>query len=183
MDKAAADAKAAGTNPMVAAMGSIAGAATGGAPGGGGAMEVRMVIQGGPGGGGGAGMSIGAPGPGGPGGPPSMQNFKMAAPKIVFVPIKEIADYYPAIRPGAAKADLEGNVWILTTTTAQSTAGELVYDVVNAQGELFQRVRLPVGRSLAGFGRKGIVYLMYRDGTTGWFLERTRVLTGTGITD
>ena len=183
MDKAAADAKAAGTNPMVAAMGSIAGAATGGAPGGGGAMEVRMVIQGGPGGGGGAGMSIGAPGPGGPGGPPSMQNFQMAAPKIEFVPIKEIADYYPAIRSGAAKADLDGNLWILPTTSAQSKAGELVYDVVNAKGELFQRVRLPVGRSIAGFGRKGIVYLMYRDGTTGWFLERTRVLTGTGITD
>lgn len=176
MDKAAADAKAAGANPMMAMMGAAGGAATGGAPGGGAGMEVRVVMAGPGGGGGGAGMSIGAPGPGGPGGPPNMQNFQMAAPKIEFVPIKEIADYYPAIRSGAAKADLDGNLWILPTTSAQSKAGELVYDVVNAKGELFQRVRLPAGRSIAGFGHKGVVYLMYRDGTAGWFLERTRVL-------
>ncbi len=182
MDKAAADAKASGANPMAAMMGAAGGAATGGAPGGGGGMEVR-VVMGGPGGGGGGGMSIGAPGPGGPDGPRNMQNFQMPVPKIEFVPIKEIADYYPAIRSGAAKADLDGNLWILPTTSAQSKSGELVYDVVNSKGELFQRVRLPAGRSIAGFGHKGIVYLMYRDGTTGWFLERTRVLTGTNTTN
>ncbi len=110
-------------------------------------------------------------------------NFTMPTPTLEFVPLKEMPDYQPPIRSGAAKADLDGNLWILPTTSAQSKAGELVYDVVNSKGELFQRVRLPVGRSIAGFGHKGVVYLMYRDGTTGWFLERTRINTGTATTN
>jgi hypothetical protein len=166
IEKQQADAKAAGTNPMVAAAGAAAGAAMGG-----GGMEVRVVTMAGAAGGGG-GMSMGAPGGGGP----PMQNITMPTPTIEFVPLKEIADYYPAIRNGAAKADLDGNLWILPTTSAQSKAGELVYDVVNNNGALVQRVRLPVGRSIAGFGHNGIVYLMYRDDAAkGWFLERTKI--------
>ena len=107
----------------------------------------------------------------------------MPTPTIEFVPLKEIADYYPAIRSGAARADLDGNLWILPTTSAQSKAGELVYDVVNSKGELFQRVRLPVGRSIAGFGRQGVVYLMHRDTAKGWFLERTKILNNTSATN
>ena len=143
--------------------------------GGGGGMEIRVMVPGGPGGGGGGGGGAGGPvmafsSSGGPGGPQTI------TPKIEFVPLKEIPDYYPAIRAGATKADLDGNLWILPTTSAQAKAGELVYDVINNKGELFQRVRLPVGRSIAGFGRNGVVYLMYRDPATGWFLERTKIL-------
>ena len=98
------------------------------------------------------------------------------SPKVEFVPIKEISDYYPAIRPNAARADLDGNLWILTTTSAQSNAGELIYDVVNNKGELYQRVRMPQGRSIAGFGHNGIVFLMHRDADLGWFLERTKIV-------
>ena len=132
-------------------------------------MTIVMRVEGAPGGGGGGGA--GQTFTSGPGG-----GLQMSAPIIEYVPINEIADYYPAIRSGAAKADLDGNLWILPTTSAQAKAGELVYDVVNNRGELFQRVRLPVGRSIAGFGHNGIVYLMYREGTTGWFLERTKIL-------
>lgn len=173
IEKAQADAKAAGGNPNAALMGAAMGAATGGAgPAGGGAvMEVR-IMGGPPGGGGGGGMSIGAPGGGG-GGMPT--NFTMPTPTLEFVPLKEMADYYPAIRSGAARADLDGNLWILPTTSAQSKAGELVYDVVNNRGDLTQRVRIPLGRSVAGFGRDGVVYLMYRDVATGWFLERAKI--------
>jgi hypothetical protein len=132
-------------------------------------MEIRVMT--GPGGGGGGGMAVGAAGGGGP-----PMNFTMPTPTIEFVPLKEISDYYPAIRSGAARADLDGNLWILPTTSAQSKAGELVYDVVSSKGDLVQRVRLPVGRSIAGFGHKGIVYLMYRDDAAkGWFLERTKI--------
>ena len=59
---------------------------------------------------------------------------------VEYAPLKDIADYYPAIRIGAAKADLDGNIWIIPTTSAQSKAGELVYDVVNNRGELTHRV-------------------------------------------
>ena len=117
--------------------------------------------------------------PMGGGGPPGgMGMMAMAMPTMVteFVPLKEIADYYPAIRPGAVKADLDGNLWILPTSSAQSKAGELIYDIVNNRGELTQRVRLPLGRSIAGFGHNGVLYLMQRDPTGAWFLERTRIM-------
>lgn len=91
--------------------------------------------------------------------------------------MKEIADYYPAIRLGAAMADLDGNLWILPTTSTQSKAGELVYDVVNAKGQLSFRLRVPKGRSIAGFGRNGVLYLMRQDGN-GWLLERTKIIYG-----
>ncbi|MDQ6612107.1 MAG: hypothetical protein M3Y64_06715, partial [Gemmatimonadota bacterium] len=168
-DKQLADAKANAANPNAAK------AAAGDA---GMVMEFRTVMAAGSATGGGGGMSIS---PGG-GGPPGMQSFSIT-PTIEFVPIKDIADYYPAIRQGAAKADLDGNLWILPTTSAQSKAGELVYDVMNNKGELFQRVRLPIGRSIAGFGHSGVVYLMYRDGTAGWLLERTKILNSARATD
>lgn len=91
-----------------------------------------------------------------------------------YTPLSEIADYYPPIRVGATKTDEEGNLWLLPTTSAQSKKGELVYDVINAKGAPFYRVRMPVGRSVAGFGKNGVVYLMHRDGNE-WRLERTRV--------
>ena len=177
VDKAAADAKANAAKPGASAgaadmerVAAAMGASMGGGGGGGGGMQVITMRVGGDASGGGAGG--GAPqmfstGPGGGMGPAQVE----------FVPLSEIADYYPAIRSGAAKADLDGNLWILPTTSAQAKAGELVYDVVNNRGELWQRVRLPIGRSIAGFGKNGVVYLMYRDGTTGWYLERTTIIT------
>ncbi|MEP6834256.1 MAG: hypothetical protein ABJB74_12730 [Gemmatimonas sp.] len=107
-------------------------------------------------------------------GPPS-RLAQVTAPELVFVPLSEMADYFPSIRPGAAKADLDGNLWVLPTTSAQSKHGELVYDIINNKGELYQRMRMPDGRSVAGFGRNGVLYLMYKDGIAGWRLERTKI--------
>jgi hypothetical protein len=56
-----------------------------------------------------------------------------------------------------------------------SRRGELVYDVINAKGELLERVRLPLGRAIAGFGRGGTVYLTSGDITRGFYLERSRL--------
>lgn len=93
-----------------------------------------------------------------------------------FGPLAEIPDYYPPMRTGAVRADADNNIWILPTTSAQSRHGGLVYDVINRKGELFQRVEVPAGRSIAGFGRGGVVYLMNGDRTKGFTLERARVL-------
>ena len=185
IDKAAADLKAAAAKngglggaaaeveKMAVSMG--AGAAVGGGGGAMGGMEVRVIrAEGGGGGGGGASPMVFSSAPGG--------GMAMPAMQTEFVPISEIPDYYPAIRPGAARADLDGNLWVLPTTSAQAKAGELIYDVINNRGELFQRVRLPIGRSIAGFGRNGVVYLMYREGTIGWYLERTKILNNTRAT-
>lgn len=93
-----------------------------------------------------------------------------------FVPLGEMPSYYPPLRMGFTTGDADGNLWILPTTSAQSKQGELVYDVVSGKGVLIERVRLPVGRLIAGFGRGGVVYLSYRDKDGAWHLERTRVL-------
>jgi hypothetical protein len=89
--------------------------------------------------------------------------------------IEEVFDYYPPVRDRAAMADMDDHLWILPTTSKQSKAGELVYDNVNAKGELFQRVRVPLGRYVVGFGRNGTVYLAWGSIASGFVLERTRL--------
>lgn len=180
IDKAVSDARAKAANPAEAdraasmatmmALASAMGMSSGGGMGGGGSM------------GGGMGSvspaaAVGRSGDAAGGGAPPMSAMP-AMPTMLteFVPLKEIADYYPAIRAGAVKADLDGNLWILPTSSAQSKAGELIYDIVNKKGVLAQRVRVPLGRSIAGFGHNGIVYLMQRDANGAWFLERSRII-------
>jgi hypothetical protein len=110
-------------------------------------------------------------GGGGGGGAMTFQGFTIAPREVI--PLDQIADYDPAIRSGAVTADLDGNLWILPTTSTQSQKGELVYDVVNANGELFERVRLPLGRLLVGFARGGVVYMVSGSRATGFHLERS----------
>lgn len=88
---------------------------------------------------------------------------------------KEIADYLPPIRASQSlvRADRDGNVWILPLTSTQAGPG-LVFDVVNRAGEVFERVRLPAGRALEGFGPGGVVYMTAHD-STGSHLERARI--------
>ena len=90
-----------------------------------------------------------------------------------------IDDYDAPIRPGSTVADLDGNLWVLPRTTTLSKKGELVYDVINAKGEIFERVRLPLGRAIAGFARGGVVYLTSGDMANGFTLERTRLTPST----
>jgi hypothetical protein len=86
-----------------------------------------------------------------------------------------VFDYLPAIRISSTIADADGNLWILPRTSSLSKKGELVYDVVNDKGILFQRVRVPLGRAIVGFGKGGVVYLTSGDVTNGFHLERTRL--------
>jgi len=95
--------------------------------------------------------------------------------RMISVPLSEIPDYYPPIHRNAAMADLDGNLWVLTTTTAQSQHGELIYDVINPARGLFERVRMPVGRSIAGFGKGGVLYLQSGDRANGFALERVKL--------
>jgi hypothetical protein len=107
--------------------------------------------------------------------PPEQRTPRTPLP-MEYVPpaLKDIPDYYPSVRIAAAIADLDGNLWILPNSSAQSKNGELVYDVVNPNGD-FHRVRVPLGTSIAGFGKGGVVYLQSGDNTNGFYLERTRV--------
>lgn len=102
---------------------------------------------------------------GGPAPPPP------APPNHIWATTSDLPSYLPPIRLGAVSADLDGNVWILPTSSSASSNGALVYDVVNNKGILTQRVRLPVGRVIVGFGRAGVVYTSVKQETGGWTLE------------
>lgn len=129
------------------------------------------------GGGGGGGPAIvmrfegGGPPGGGDGGPrpnPNVQNVQI--PPLNFVEPSELPDYAPPFSAGSSKADFEGNLWIRTSNVVE---GGSVYDVVNAKGELIDRVQMPAGRVIAGFGPGGAVYMGVREGTVAK-LERAR---------
>ncbi len=100
-----------------------------------------------------------------------MRKLKIA---FDFLPPEKMADYEPSVSPGAVRADLENNVWILPRTAAVTGSGGVVYDVVNRNGEVTERVQLPKGRALAGFGAGGVVYLLNTDGKSA-LLERARL--------
>ena len=94
-----------------------------------------------------------------------------AQPQLNFVSPSELPDYKPPFGPGATRADAEGNLWIRTSQNVNSLP---VYDIVNRKGELIDRVQLPAGRVIAGFGAGGIVYLGVRDADSAR-LEMARV--------
>jgi hypothetical protein len=106
-----------------------------------------------------------AGGPGGPGGPQQ--------PQLNFVAPSELPDYTPPFFVGAVRADAEANLWIRTIPT-KAIAGGPVYDVINRRGELVERVQIPQGRTIVGFGPDGAVYLISREGNAA-ILERARV--------
>jgi hypothetical protein len=80
--------------------------------------------------------------------------------QLTFVSPSELPDYAPPFAAGAVRSDVEGNIWVRTSNVVN---GGSVYDIVNAKGVLSERVLLPAGRVIAGFGR-GMVYMGYRDG-------------------
>ena len=129
----------------------------------GGATGSNMTITGAPPGGGAGGEQrvtvMGAPPGGGAGGPPQMGG------NTNFVSASELPDYKPAFFAGAARADADGNLWIRTIPT-KGISGGPVYDVVNGQGQLVDRVQVPKDRTIIGFGPGGIVYLAAREGNT-----------------
>ncbi|MDQ8164475.1 MAG: hypothetical protein P3A28_01785 [Gemmatimonadota bacterium] len=91
----------------------------------------------------------------GPGGATQMQ-----VPPIQLVGANELPDYAPPFAVGSVRGDADGNVWIRTSHVYD---GGSVYDIVNSKGMLTDRVLLPAGRVIAGFG-PGVVYMGFRDG-------------------
>jgi hypothetical protein len=135
------------------------GAAGGGA---GAAASAAAAITGA--GGGAVTISTTVDGPGGPrtvvgGGPPP---GAMQLPPLVFVAPSEMTDYRPAFASGATRADAEGRLWVRTVPT-KPLVGGAEYDVIDGQGKLVDRVAIPKGTTIIGFGAGGIVYLGVRD--------------------
>lgn len=91
----------------------------------------------------------------GPGGTTQLQ-----IPPIQLVSANELPDYAPPFAAGSVRGDADGNIWIRTSYLFN---GGSVYDIVNNKGVLTDRVLLPAGRVIAGFG-PGVVYMGVRDG-------------------
>ena len=94
---------------------------------------------------------------------------------VEAIAVNEMPEFYPSISSSTARADRVGNVWILPRASDHSRKGELVYDLVNPSLSLFVRVRLPLGRSVIGFGANGAVYLVSRNSDGRWVLARATV--------
>ena len=94
---------------------------------------------------------------------------------FVTVDVADLPDYYPAVRAGQVRADPQGRVWILPSTSAAAKGG-LLYDVVNRQGEIEERVQLPVGRTLVGFGAHGSIYMHNVKSARSAAIERAEVV-------
>jgi hypothetical protein len=96
---------------------------------------------------------------------------KMTMAPLGFVSIDQMPDYRPAFRQGAARGDADGNLWI---RTSRMVNGGTEYDVISKKGELTDRILIPPGRVIAGFGPGGVVYMGVVDGDI-THLERARV--------
>ena len=93
--------------------------------------------------------------------------------EINVIPAVELPDYRPPFTQGATRADADGNLWIRTVPPKPIPGGP-VYDVVSEQGELVDRLQLPPGYTLVGFGKGKVVYLSMRD-AKGIHLARVRL--------
>ncbi|MDB4890900.1 MAG: hypothetical protein JWL61_2755 [Gemmatimonadetes bacterium] len=100
-------------------------------------------------------------GPGGPGGGPQ---------PVQMVNASELPDYKPVFGTGSVKADMDGRLWVRTIPT-KATTGGAIYDVIDRSGKLVDRVQVPAGTTIAGFGAGGVVYLGARD-SSGLHIQR-----------
>lgn len=89
------------------------------------------------------------------------------------MPASDLPDYRPPFSSGAVRADADGNLWIRTNPTKPIQDGP-VYDIVSRVGELVDRLQLPQGYALAGFGKGKVVYLSMRD-PSGIHVARVRL--------
>jgi hypothetical protein len=96
------------------------------------------------------------------GGPPAGGTLPASPPPISVVEPSELPDYQPAFTTGSVRADREGKLWVRIFSPLQSNAGP-EYDVIDRTGKLVDRVALPSGTTIAGFGPDGTVYLGVRD--------------------
>ena len=91
-------------------------------------------------------------------------NYRPPPPTVsvpVVYPAGDLPDYRPPFGVGAVRADRDGNLWIRTIPMT-ATPGGPIFDVVNRDGRMTDRVQIPASYSLAGFGAGRIVYLAVR---------------------
>jgi hypothetical protein len=73
-----------------------------------------------------------------------------------------LPDYFPPVTRVAMLADGDNNVWIRQHPPASD--GSTLWDVVDRQGVLVDRVLVPAGLTIVSFGARGVAYVVRRDG-------------------
>jgi hypothetical protein len=107
------------------------------------------------------------------GGAPGAAGARIELPPINMISADSLPDYRPAFTAGSARGDMEGNLWVRTTSPVGNAGA--VYFIINTKGEVIDRVQFPEGRELAGFGRHGDVYLRLRDAEGNARVERAKI--------
>jgi hypothetical protein len=92
---------------------------------------------------------------------------------INVVDPSELPDYKPPMATGAVRADEDDNLWIRTIPTKPIPGGG-VYDIVDRNGVLVNRLQMPPGYTIVGFGKGKVVYATMRD-AQGIHLARVRL--------
>ena len=90
--------------------------------------------------------------------------------EVVVIPADELPDYRPPFAAGAVRADVDGNLGVRIIQPKRGS----IHDVVSRRGELVDRLQLPPGYTIVGFGKGKVVYLSTRD-AKGIHLARVRL--------
>jgi hypothetical protein len=100
-------------------------------------------------------------------------NYSIAATQRYIDP-SDLTSYVPPFARfgGSPQVDADGNLWILTKGPTRADLSS-TYDVVTRQAKLVDRIQIPGGTTVVGFG-KGVVYLTSREGA-GMQLARARI--------
>ena len=84
-----------------------------------------------------------------------------SAPRFRLLPIarspSKTKDYRPPFPTNAVRADGDGNLWV-RINTAKPVQGGSIFDIINGEGVLVDRIQVPTGFTIAGFGAGKIVY-------------------------
>ncbi len=86
---------------------------------------------------------------------------------------QDLPDYKPPFAERSVRADGDGNLWVRINTPTPLPGGP-IFDIISKKGELADRIQIPQGFNLVGFGEGRIVYLSTRDGS-GVHLARVRL--------
>ncbi|CAN5249028.1 hypothetical protein BH09GEM1_BH09GEM1_15460 [soil metagenome] len=86
---------------------------------------------------------------------------------------QDLPDYKPPFAERSVRADGDGNLWVRINTPTPLPGGP-IFDVISRKGELVDRIQIPQGFTLVGFGEGRIVYLSTRD-ASGVHLARVRL--------
>jgi hypothetical protein len=83
----------------------------------------------------------------------------------------------PAFAPSTIRTDPDGRMWLELGARVMGppSADPVVYGILDANGQIVDRVELPPRRIVYGFDRQGFVYAVTTTGTReGFAVERYR---------